>query len=1441
MISGIIGIALRWRGAVLVSVAIIAAVGVWNLLQLPIDAVPDITNNQVQVITVSPALGAPDVERLITFPIEQACNNIPGLIELRSFSRFGLSVITLVFDDEVDTYWARQQINERLATVRLQLPAGTGIPELAPVTTGLGEILQYVVRPKPGYENRYTLDELRTIQDWIVRRQLLGTPGVADVASFGGKLRQYEVAIRPERLAALGLTISDVARAIEQNSGNAGGAYIERGPTVEFIRTEGFLSSIEDIEQIAVATTAGAPVLVRDIAQVRIGAAIRYGAMCYNDAGEVAGAVVMMLKGENSSAVVRRVKARLAEIERTLPEGVTIEPFLDRTKMVNATIATVRTNLAEGAAIVVLVLIVLLGNIPAALIVASVIPLSFLMAASLMRLAGVSGNLMSLGALDFGLLVDGAVIIVEAVLHRLQHTERTTGRNTVIPLVEQTASRLMRAAIFGQLIILIVYLPVLTLQGIEGKMFRPMAWVLLFALGSAFVLSVTYVPAITSLLMERYHPRPSTWSDRLVAWLERWYRPVLRWALRHPVFAIGLGIGLLLASAFASTTLGGEFIPKLEEGDFAVDTRLLTGSSLRLTVETTQRSARVLLDHFPEVEKVVTKIGSAEIPTDPMPIEASDMMVVLKPKEEWTSATSYDELAERMQQRLAEALPGVTFGFQFPVQMRFNELMTGARQDVVCKIFGDDLDTLAALADRIAQIASTIPGVRDIYRERMVGMPQIVVRYNRAALSRYGISIEEANTAIHAAFAGAHVSTLYESERRFDVVVRLDSAVRSDPTTLQMLPLRALNGQLVPLAQVADIRSIIGPNQIQRESARRRIVVGFNVRGRDVESVVQQFQKQIMQTLTIPPGYEIQYGGTFANLQHARARLAVSVPIALACILVLLYGAFRSVRYALLIFSAVPLAAIGGVAALLLRGMPFSVSAGVGFIALFGVAVLNGVVLTSEFNRRRARASLLRAVMESTHVRFRPVLLTAAVAALGFLPMALSTRPGAEVQRPLATVVIGGLISATLLTLVLLPVLYVAVERWHWRRTKSMGTLAAMVLLLLFGTPTHAQEPITLKRAFARLDSVHPDRLRWHATVVQRSYERDGWLSLAPLQLSFEYGQINTAANDSRITAQLPLQLPPVYAAQRRYHDARYQEALWGNQWNRLQRRAELTRLAYQVQYWSTLLHSLDSALHILDQAERVVSTQRARGAVNRSQHAAIVLERATIASERDGARAQYQSALELFNRYLGSDTVRFFPALDSLTVPPNILGSSGRSLLEQARARELQAQALRDASYAEQLPSLALGYSSITFIGYQNIDGVDRYYGPSTRFGSVGISLTLPLPTPWALSRLRAADEQVTVAQWDYRATAWERSTEYIRARQRLEVARAQRRALEQHALGAAADIIANANAELENGAITALEWALVLHQALAVQRTYLEAIQQWNDALIDVQLFGE
>jgi cobalt-zinc-cadmium resistance protein CzcA len=1044
MLNAIIEFSIRNKLIIALGTIALIVFGAYETTKLPIDAVPDITNNQVQIITVAPSFGATDIERLITFPIEQASSNIPGTLEIRSFSRFGLSLVTIVFDDETDIYWARQQVSERLQKVKDLIPKGIGMPEMGPITTGLGEIYQYVVRPKKGFESRYDATELRTIQDWYVRRQLLGVQGVAEVSSFGGKVKQYEIAINPSQLHAMHLGIDDVFNALESNNQNTGGAYIEKGPTLLFIRSEGLIGSVDDIENVVIKSTGdGIPILLRDVASVSIGHAIRYGAMCYNDEGEVAGAVVMMIKGGNSSEVIKNIKMKIENIQRSLPEGVIIEPFLDRTKMVNNAISTVSINLLEGALIVVFILVLFLGNFRAGFLVASMIPLSMLFAIIMMNLFGVSGNLMSLGALDFGLIVDGAVIIVEAVMHQLSHGKGFRGlRITQKEMDEQvgsSAKKMMNSAVFGQIIILIVYLPILSLQGIEGKMFKPMAQTVAFALLGAFLLSLTYIPMMSSLLINKQITNQPSKSDIILGKIEKWYQRYLARLLRIPRRIVSLVIAMFILSLITLFSMGGEFIPALEEGDFAVETRLLTGSNLSSSIEYTQKAAGIIKRLFPEVEKVVTKIGSGEIPNDPMPIEAADLMIIMKDKKAWTSASTFPEMAEKMSNAMKQ-VPGITIGFQYPVQMRFNELMTGARQDVVCKIYGENLDTLAQYGRDIGNIIGKIEGATDLFIEPVNGMPQIIIKYNRDIIAQYGLTIAQVNMVINSAFAGYTAGNVYEGEKRFDLVIRMHKPERKSIDDIINLLIPLGNGNQIPLHQLASIESVNGPNQIQRENTKRRIVIGFNVRGRDVQSIVEELQKIVDGNIDFAPGYSITYGGAFENLNDAKARLAIAVPIALVLIFILLYFAFSSVKLSMLIYSAIPLSAIGGVFFLSMRGMPFSISAGVGFIALFGVAVLNGIVLVAEFVRLQESGmkNLMRIVLMGTKIRLRPVLMTACVASLGFLPMALSNGSGAEVQRPLATVVIGGLFSATLLTLFILPILFILFEsknsvRNEWR------------------------------------------------------------------------------------------------------------------------------------------------------------------------------------------------------------------------------------------------------------------------------------------------------------------------------------------------------------------------------------------------------------------------
>ena len=1034
--------------------------GIVSLMRLPFDSTPDITDNQVQVITQAPSLGAQEVEQNITTPIEMALANIPRLQERRSISRSGLSVITLVFDDDADIYWARSQVSQVLASVTKDLPKNTDT-EMGPIATALGEIYHYTVRAKKGYENKYSLTQLRTIQDWIVRKQLSGTPGVAEVSGWGGYVKQYEVAINTDQLDANNLTVSEVYDALQRNNANTGGSYIEQNSNQYYIRGIGVVKSLEDISNISVKTVNGTPVKVGDIAKVQEDHATRFGAVTRNGEGEVVAGIAIMLKGENFQEVSKRVKERISQIQKSLPEGVIIEPFIDRTNLVDRVEGTIAHNLIEGGLIVIFVLILFLGNYRAGLVVASVIPLSMLFAFGMMKTFGIDGNLMSLGAIDFGMIVDSAVIIVEAVVthintghfanpevraaYQAHQANMDMGNNAVIkPFcltrkqmdeeVHFSASRIRQSAAFGEIMIMIVYVPLMTLVGIEGKMFRPMAMTVFFAILGAFILSLTYVPMASSVFLSRKMHVKETISDKIIKKLQGWYRPVLDWVLVQNKNVITGAVALFCVSVVGFKFLGGEFIPSLEEGDFAIEMSMSQGTSLTQMIEGCTKAEKLLKAEFPEVKQAVSRIGSAEIPTDPMPMERADIMVSLKPKAEWTSAETTDELMEKMEEAL-KTISGLEAEISQPIQMRNNELLTGIKQDVAIKIFGDDLDVLTEQAEKIEKLIKNVNGVSGIFVEQVSGLPQIQVKYNHERMAEYGVSVDDVNQILETTFAGAVAGLVYEGEKKFDLVIRMDGIERT-AESLQRLSVPVQGGGTVPLTQIADVVYEAAPAQVSHEDGGRRIYVGFNVKGRDIESTVEEIQALLDKKLKLPEGYYYNYGGEFQNLQSATQRLMLVVPVALIVIFLLLYATVKNVRESLFVFSAIPLAAIGGVWALWLRGMPFSISAGVGFIALFGVAVLNGIVLIGQMNQmQREQLALPQAgidtsemihqrIIKSCMIRLRPVLMTALVASMGFLPMALSQGDGAEVQRPLATVVIGGLITSTLLTLLVLPAIY---------------------------------------------------------------------------------------------------------------------------------------------------------------------------------------------------------------------------------------------------------------------------------------------------------------------------------------------------------------------------------------------------------------------------------
>ncbi|MFV0147666.1 CusA/CzcA family heavy metal efflux RND transporter [Empedobacter falsenii] len=1399
--------------------------GIYDATKLPIDAQPDITSNQVQIITVAPSFSAEDIERLVTFPIEQANSNIGGISEIRSFSRFGLSLVTIVFDDETDVYWARQQVSERLLQVQNDIPEGIGEPQLGPISTGLGEIYQYVVRPAEGYEDQYDETELRTIQDWIVRRQLLGVPGVADVSSFGGKLKQYEIAIDPQRLQSFNLTINDLFDALSENNQNTGGAYIEKGPTSLFIRSEGLIGKIEDIENILVKRSqSGLPILLKDVADVKTGFATRYGAMTYNDTGEVSGAVVMMLKGANSNEVVKNVQERIEEIKKTLPEGVIVEPFLDRKKMVDNTIRTVETNLLEGALIVVFILVIFLGNLRAGFIVASVIPLSLLFAIIMMNIFGVGGNLMSLGALDFGLIVDGAVIIVEAAMHQLSHNKKFGLKNKLTQTemdqtVGSSAKKMVNSAVFGQIIILIVYLPIFTLQGIEGKMFRPMAQTVAFALIGAFILSLTYVPMMTSLFLSKKKKVKPNLSDRVMAKVEVFHQKYLMKALRLRNLILVVVFSLFAITIFVMSRLGGEFIPALEEGDFAVEARVLPGSNLSTTKEYTTKAAKILKDEFPEVEMVVTKIGSGEIPTDPMPMDTGDMIVVLKPKKEWTSATTFPELSDKMSKAL-ENIPGLSTGFQFPVQMRFNELMTGARQDVVVKIFGENLDSLASNATKLGKIINTVEGAQDLYIEPINGIPQVVIEFDRGLLAQYGLTVGEANRIINMAFAGQSTGMVFEGEKRFDLVVRLAKEKRTNIDDIRNLLIPTASGVQIPLNQLAKVEYKNTPNQIQREDAKRRIVVGFNVKDRDVESVVQELQQKVDEKIKFPTGYYATYGGAFENLNHAKARLGIAVPIALILIFILLYFAFKSVKESLLIYTAIPLSSIGGILFLAARDMPFSISAGVGFIALFGISVLNGIVLISEYNRLRDHGikNTTRIVIMGTRTRLRPVLMTATVASLGFLPMAISNGSGAEVQRPLATVVIGGLMGATFLTLFVLPILYVMFENIHFKKkriNKKALPAALVIVFTMFGASAQAQNRMSFDEVVALADANNLEVKQAELNTVYHEKNIYANRSLSPLDISTEFGQVNSAEFDNVISVSQSFQFPVVFKRQKALNEQMINASKANEKLTKIEIKQRLANLYVNMQNNESKKDLLKENEAIYDEFLKKANLRLKKGESNRSEVSTAIIQLKSIQNQLKLMDVELENSSRQI-QFLTNSTAKIYPTQDGVNWS-QIAGtavSNSHPLLKLAEETIQTSTLETEVEKSKKVPVFTVGYSNQSFSDLDN-----------NRYNSFQVGVGLPLFNRGINSSIEASKVKVDLAKQAYILQQAKMQQDYDVLKNQVNMYDEIVHDYEQTQLPASNDLQKTINRQLLEGEINFLDWVILNNQIIEVKTTFLEA----------------
>lgn len=1423
--------------------------GVYSTTQLSIDALPDVTNNQVQVITNAPNLATQEVEQFITYPIEMEMKTIPDLVELRSTSRSGLSVITIVFKDNVPMNLARQLVAERITTASENIPKNFGIPGLVPPTTGLGEIFQYTLSVDSASRDQYNIMDLRTIQDWIVKRQLLGVPGVVDVSSFGGKLKQYEIAVAAEKLVGMNITLLEVYDALSKNNENSGGSYIDKGPNIYFIRSEGVIQSLSDIENIVIKNVNGIPILIRDVAKVQFGFAPRYGAMTRNGEGETVGGVVLMMKGANSVEVIGAVKERIKQVEKSLPPGVHIDVFVDRTKLIHHTVSTVEENLLIGALIVIFILILLLGNFRAGMIVATVIPLSLLFAISIMNIFGLSANLMSMGALDFGLIVDGAIIIVEGLLFSIQR------RNTLSQIpgtiknevngdfdeeVITSSTSIMSSAVFGQFIILIVYVPIFALVGIEGKMFQPMAQTVSFAIIGALLLSLTYVPLMASIFLNKKSSTQKSWSERFIHWLQKLYTPSLIKALEWRKTVIMISLLFLAGSVLVFLRLGGEFIPELDEGDFAINYVIRQGSNLNQTIAVGTQLEKIILDNIPEAIECVSKIGTSEIPTDPMPIETADLLVVMKDKKEWTTATDREGMIEKMNEKMS-VIPGVNLTFEQPIQMRFNELIAGVKSAIAVKIYGENLDILFEKGNDAAKIIAGVPGAVDIKVEQIVGMPQLVVKYDRERIAQYGLNIVDVNNVLNTALAGNKAGVVYEGEKQFDLVVRLADHHDADEEKVKNIFIPLPDGTQIPLGQLAKVSFQSAPAEISRDNGERRLVVEVNVRNRDIQSVAQEIKGALTQKLNLPPGYYVEYGGTFQNLQEAKGRLAIAVPVALLLIFMLLFLTFRSIKETLIIFSAIPLAAIGGVGALWIRGMNFSISAGIGFIALFGVAVLNGIVLISYLNRleKEGEKDITQRILKGTSARLRPVLITAAVASFGFLPMALSVSSGSEVQKPLATVVIGGLISSTLLTLIVLPVLY---SLFSTKNKSNIGASPLVILILIcslsvFPARSNAQTSVVIPdgpRKELGLDSCISIALHHHPLIQAGMYSirqqevlQKNAFTLDPFSFNYQGGSINSKVNDYNISLTGGIQYPQVYKRQGqllRENLSLAQQQLEVSK-NELIRNVSVAYydLLYAQQNY-LLLEKTDSLyIHFADYAAK----KYAVGESNVLEKLSAEAQLKQLQFQMHEAQADIAIAQAHLNQWLGI-TGQYYAADRQLEPLPSPVDADSVMLfknpilaVEEQKINVSRANWKLDMS--KYSPSFQLGVFN------QSIDKVTPFWGWD-------IGITMPIVKSGKTVQSKATLLQIDAEESNHRASRLALIAAYREASEQYKKSNESYQYYQADGLPLARTLISTAEKSYRSGEIGYLEYIQVVTTAYTIQSQSLETIKNLNQAIINI-----
>lgn len=1440
MLEKIIAFSLKNKLIVLLFTLGVFGFGLFSVFQISIGAVPDVTNNQVQVITTSRNLSTQDIEQFITYPVEIEMANLPGVKEIRSISKFGLSVVTIVFDENLGTYLPRQLIAEKIKTASEKIPQGFGTPEMGPITTGLGEIYQYTLEVKPEFKNNYSVTDLRTIQDWVVKRQLSGIKGVVEINTWGGFLKQYEIAINPSSLKAMNITTADVFTALEKNNSIAGGAYIEKVNQSYFIRGEGKVNSLEDIGNIVVTNTNGLPVYIKNVAQVRFGHANRFGAITGNGEGEKVLGQVMMLKGGDSKQVIDDVKNRVAEIQKTLPDGVYINGFLERSELVGKTTFTVAENLILGCLIVIFVVILLLGNWRSGLVVASVIPLCLLFAISFMNIFGIDANLMSLGAIDFGIIIDGAVIIVEFIAFQiasksahLVNLSKEERQLEIDQITYKSASKMMNSAIFGQLIILIVFIPILSLSGIEGKMFKPMAMTFSFALLGAMIFCFTYVPVVSSLFLKPKAENPNSVSSKLIHKLNSWYLPIITWAICNTKKVLYGALGLLLLAVGLFATMGGEFIPTLDEGDFVIQPVLKTGTSLTKTIAITTKIEKIILKNFPEVTQVVSRIGAAEVPTDPMSMEESDIIVKLKPKSEWTSASTKDELADKIKAALEKQIPNMEIEFTQPIEMRFNELISGTRSDVAVKVFGEDLNILAKKAHEIKNAIAKVEGASDIIIEKTEGLPQMSVVYNRSKIARYGLNIADLNEMIALGFAGKTVGNVFEGEKRFDMVIRLDQANRHDIEDLRNLYVPTPNGEQIPLSELASIEYTEGPAKISRDNTNRRIVVGINVRNRDLQSVVTDIQKIVDNQIKLPAGYYVKYGGQFENLQSAKARLMIAVPIALFLIFILLYFAFGSVKEALMVYSAIPLSAVGGVLFLWMRNLPFSISAGVGFIALFGIAVLNGIVLIEHFKelKHQGMKDIDALILKGTTDRLRPVLLTASAAALGFLPMAISSSAGAEVQRPLATVVIGGLFTATILTMIVLPILYKVFDSVAFKKAKFKKHQSSTYIILLL-----------LSSSLAFSQNYNPEL----DSLMSKAIQNNKGIKAAQLQVDktkaniktantfdktniyYSYDQNNLALNNEPLRVfgvQQRFSFPTVYGAQRNVYSSEYEreKANFDIQKNKL---SLAVSKSYQhivyLQHQEKLYHYLDSLYQNFSKAsDRRFELGETNYLEKITAQAKFRQIRTKLSQIENDKKAQY----ELLQSFLQTDEK--IAIKSNLITPLNTFTDETSKSFYTAYLESVTKNYKNQIKLQKQhwLPDINLDY----FQGRNN--------GLSQSLYGFQVGLAVPILFSGTISKTKVA--QLELQSWEQQKQNEEVKIEKYINQKKNELAKYQEAINYYNTSGKklSDEIIKVGNNSYKHGEIDFFQYIQSLENATTIQVDYLDTILLFNQTQLDLQ----